>query len=97
MAAKRILMGVIGRPHGVRGLVHVHSYAEGDLASYSPLWDEAGRAWTLAWRGDGIAELRDALAVGGPLPTVPLYLRGHGCVPLDLEATYAETRRRVRF
>lgn len=37
------------------------------------------------------------LAVGDPLPVVPLYLRGHGCVPLDLEATYTETRRRVRF
>ncbi len=52
-------MGVIGRPHGVRGLVRVHSYAAEDLAFYSPLLDEQGRAWTLAWRGDGIAELRD--------------------------------------
>ncbi|HYZ61163.1 MAG TPA: ribosome maturation factor RimM, partial [Acetobacteraceae bacterium] len=59
MPGKRILMGVIGRPHGVRGLVRVHSYAAEDLAGYSPLLDEAGRAWTLAWRGDGIAELRD--------------------------------------
>src|SRR4051794_2576734 len=59
-------MGVIGRPHGVRGLVHVHSYAAEDLASYSPLQDEAGRSWTLAWRGDGIAELRDA--TGRPVP-----------------------------
>ena len=66
MGGKRILMGVIGRPHGVRGLVHVHSYAEGDLAAYAPLWDEAGRAWTLAWRADGIAELRDA--EGRPVP-----------------------------
>jgi 16S rRNA processing protein RimM len=56
---KRILMGVIGRPHGVRGLLHVHSYAAQDLAGYSPLLDEQGRAWTLAWRGEGIAELRD--------------------------------------
>lgn len=60
MGGKRILMGVIGRPHGVRGLVHVQSYAEQDLAQYSPLVDEAGRTWSLAWRGDGIAELRDA-------------------------------------
>src|SRR5579875_3026360 len=59
-------MGVIGRPHGVRGLVRVHSYAEEDLASYSPLLDEQGRAWTLAWRGEGIAELRDA--AGLPVP-----------------------------
>ena len=53
-------MGVIGRPHGVRGLVHVHAYADADLASYSPLLDEQGRPWSLAWRGNGIAELRDA-------------------------------------
>ena len=37
------------------------------------------------------------LAIGAPLPVVPLYLRDHGCIPLDLEATYTETRRRVRF
>ncbi len=66
MTDRRILLGVVGRPHGVRGLVHVHSYAEGDLASYSPLLDEQGRAWTLVWRGEGIAELRDA--AGAPLP-----------------------------
>ena len=59
-------MGVIGRPHGVRGLVHIHSYAAEDLAGYSPLQDETGRSWTLAWRGEGIAELRDAS--GRPLP-----------------------------
>ena len=60
MAGQRILMGVIGRPHGVRGLVRVHSYAAEDLASYGPLLDEQGRAWTLVWRGEGIAELRDS-------------------------------------
>ncbi len=62
MAAPLILMGVVGRPHGVRGLVHVHSYTEEptDLARYSPLLDERGKRWSLAWRGDGVAELRDA-------------------------------------
>lgn len=59
-------MGVIGRPHGVRGLVHVHSYAEADLATYAPLLDEQGRAWSIAWRGEGVAELRDGQ--GAPLP-----------------------------
>lgn len=58
-------MGVIGRPHGVRGLVHVHSYAEEDLATYSPLLDEQGRSWSVVWRSEGIAELRDA--AGTPL------------------------------
>ncbi len=54
-------MGVVGRPHGVRGLVHVHSYTAepAELARYNPLLDEAGGTWSLAWRGEGVAELRD--------------------------------------
>jgi 16S rRNA processing protein RimM len=62
MAAPLILMGVVGKPHGVRGLVHVHSFTEepSDLARYSPLLDERGKLWSLAWRGEGVAELRDA-------------------------------------
>ena len=61
MPGARILMGVVGRPHGVRGLVHVHSYttAPADLSRYNPLLDAQGRAWSLAWRGEGVAELRD--------------------------------------
>ena len=60
MPDARILMGVVGRPFGVRGLVHVHSYTAdpAELASYGPLHDPEGRAWTLAWRQDGVAELR---------------------------------------
>jgi len=62
MGDRRILMGVVGRPHGVRGLVRVHSYTAdpADLAGYGPLVDDAGRAWTLAWRASGVAELRGA-------------------------------------
>ncbi len=61
-------MGVVGRPHGVRGLVRVHSYttAPADLAGYGPLLDDGGKAWTLAWRASGVAELRDA--TGQALP-----------------------------
>ncbi len=63
---ERILLGVVGRPHGVRGLVHVQSYTAdpADLAAYGALTDDAGRKWTLAWRGVGVAELRGA---DGPL------------------------------
>lgn len=35
------------------------------------------------------------LAVGEPLPAVPLALKGHGCVKLDLEATYTEACARL--
>ena len=61
MAAGRILMGVIGRPHGVRGLVRVQSYTADPaaLAAYAPLHDDQGGRWSLAWHGEGVAELRD--------------------------------------
>jgi 16S rRNA processing protein RimM len=59
----RILMGVIGRPHGVRGLVRVTSYAD-DLTAYGPLSDQQGRRFVLRWRGDGIAEIAE-VAGGG--------------------------------
>jgi 16S rRNA processing protein RimM len=64
----RILLGVIGRPHGVRGLVHVQSYTADPraLAGYGPLYDDRGGQWTLAWRSEGVAELRDAQ--NRPLP-----------------------------
>lgn len=60
--AERILLGVVGRPHGVRGLVRVQSYTAdpADLARYAPLQDDQGRVWSLAWRTEGVAELRDA-------------------------------------
>jgi 16S rRNA processing protein RimM len=49
-------MGVIGRPHGVRGLVRVTSYAE-DLTAHGPLTDPKGRQFVLRWRGEGVAEI----------------------------------------
>jgi 16S rRNA processing protein RimM len=58
----RILMGVIGRPHGVRGQVRVTSYAD-DLTAYGPLSDANGRRFVLRWRGEGVAEIAEL--VGG--------------------------------
>jgi 16S rRNA processing protein RimM len=54
----RILMGVIGRPHGVRGLLRVTSYAE-DLAVYGPLSDTKGRRFVVRPRGAGVAEIAE--------------------------------------
>jgi 16S rRNA processing protein RimM len=54
----RILMGVIGRPHGVRGLVRVTSYAE-DLAAYGALADAKGRRFVVRPRGAGVAEIAE--------------------------------------
>lgn len=59
MTEARILMGVIGRPHGVRGLVHVHSYTADPVAlpRYGVLDDDRGRSFRLRWKSEGIAEL----------------------------------------
>ncbi|MCC7282561.1 MAG: 16S rRNA processing protein RimM [Acetobacteraceae bacterium] len=59
MPDRRILMGVIGRPHGVRGLVHVHSYTAdpADLPEYGPFTDDRGRSFALDWVSAGVARV----------------------------------------
>lgn len=68
--ARRILVGEIGRPHGVRGLVRLRSFTADPaaIAGYGPLTDESGRrrfALTLLAEGlariEGVAD-RDAAA-----------------------------------
>jgi len=61
MPADRILLGVIGRPHGVQGLVHVtsHTADPADLTAYGPLSDDRGRCFTLHWRGAGLVEVAE--------------------------------------
>jgi 16S rRNA processing protein RimM len=67
--AARILLGVIGRPHGVRGLVRVVSYTDppAALASYGVLETEDGRRFALRWQADGVAEVAEVTA-GVPRP-----------------------------
>lgn len=57
--ARRILVGRVGRPHGVRGLVRVISYTRVPmaLAAYEGLTDDEGRRLRLTWQGAGIARL----------------------------------------
>lgn len=59
MARRLIEVAVIGRPHGVAGLVHVtpHTSDPAALARYVPLEDESGRKWRLSWVKPGIARL----------------------------------------
>ncbi len=59
MPGRKILLGVVGRPHGVRGFSHVHSYTAepADLASYGPLTDDRGRMFRVRWQSEGVAEL----------------------------------------
>ncbi len=61
MPDERIQLGVIGRPHGVRGLLHVHSYAENPaaLAEYGVLTDDRGRRFSLRWMSAGVAEVSE--------------------------------------
>jgi 16S rRNA processing protein RimM len=58
---RRILLGVIGRPHGVRGLLHVVSHTQdpASLAEYGPLADGTGRRFVLRWRGEGVAAVAE--------------------------------------
>jgi 16S rRNA processing protein RimM len=69
MAERRILLGVVGRPHGVRGLVRVVSYTAdpASLTAYGDLTDDRGRRFTLRWRGEGIAEIAE-MVDGKPVP-----------------------------
>jgi len=61
LSEKTILLGVIGRPHGVRGHVHVHSYTADPaaLASYGPLSDGRGRLFRLRWQSEGVARVAE--------------------------------------
>ncbi|WP_120007971.1 ribosome maturation factor RimM [Teichococcus vastitatis] len=70
MGKDRILVGEIGRPHGVRGLVRVQSFTADPaaLAAYGPLSDESGTTTlVLQWLPGGLARVegvqdRDAAA-----------------------------------
>ena len=69
-ATRRILVGEFGRPHGVRGLVHLRSHTAepAAIAGYGPLSDESGaRRFVLSWRTEGLVAVegvtdRDAAA-----------------------------------
>jgi len=62
---RHIQLGVIGRPHGVRGLVRVtsHTADPAALAAYGPLSDGGQRQFVLRWKSEGVAEVSEI--VGG--------------------------------
>jgi 16S rRNA processing protein RimM len=59
MPMGRIELGVIGRAHGVRGLVKItsHTADPADLTAYGPLSDAEGRYYSLRWKTDCVAEV----------------------------------------
>lgn len=63
MPDSRILLGVIGRPHGVRGLVRVtsHTADPADLTAYGPLTDTQGRRFVLRWHAEGLADIAELI------------------------------------
>jgi 16S rRNA processing protein RimM len=91
--AGRILVGEIGRPHGVRGLVKLRSFTADPtaIASYGPLTDEAGtRRFAIALLADGLARVegvddRDAAA---RLTGTPLYVERASLPPPDEDEFY---------
>ena len=97
MPQQRILMGVIGRPHGVRGLVHLHSYAANpaDLPSYGPLSDDRGRRFRLRWRSEGVAEVFE-IVEGKRVRVADRGLREGILLSLMADRTGRHRRRRRR-
>jgi len=60
VAGKRVMVGEIGRPHGVRGLVRLRAFTEDPaaIAAYSPLTDAAGtRRFAITLKGGDIAAI----------------------------------------
>ncbi len=78
------LVSLMGQVDGFRFAAPTHLY----VTAYRPVHRQERNEIDL-WR--------ETLAVGRPLPTLPLAVRGLGCVPIDLEATYMEARKRGRI
>jgi 16S rRNA processing protein RimM len=68
LSNRPILLGVIGRAHGVHGFVRMtsHTADPAALTEYGPLSDASGRQFTLRWVSDGIAEIFQIIA-GNPV------------------------------
>ena len=60
MAVKRVMVGEIGRPHGVRGLVRLRAFTEDPaaIAAYSALTDETGaKRFVVPLKGGDLAAI----------------------------------------
>ena len=98
--AQRVQLGVIGRAHGVRGLVKVtsHTADPADLLAYGPLFDAAGNRYALVWKATGVAEVSrivDGVAVkltdrgaAEKLTNTRLFVDRSALPPADAEEWY---------
>jgi hypothetical protein len=73
-------------------LGHTEGFA---FATPTPLYATAYRPAHRSERNE-IDLWREPLAIGRDLPMLPLAVRGLGCVPIDLEGTHMEARKRGR-
>ncbi|MGL6094402.1 MAG: DUF4058 family protein [Fimbriiglobus sp.] len=72
-------------------LARLGSVVPADAGLFAAAYRPVGRA------GEPTLDVwRERLTVGGPLPTLPLWLRGGPCLPLDLHAAYERTCREQR-
>jgi uncharacterized protein DUF4058 len=83
---------------------HLHNEVMGLMDRGEPfLLAASATTYAVAYRpsrrstGDQIELWPRPLALGQPLPVLPLALRNAGVVPVDLEATYSEARERSRL
>ncbi|HET9148213.1 MAG TPA: ribosome maturation factor RimM [Acetobacteraceae bacterium] len=99
MDERLILMGVVGKAHGIRGAVRVTSYTEDprSLAAY-PLTDGKGRHFRLEWQADGVARLAEVVDgaerwvqdrnAAERLTNMPLYTPRHALPDADEDEFY---------
>lgn len=66
------------------------------FAAPTPIYATAYRPANRQERNE-IEVWRETLALGQPLPTLPLAVRGLGFLPIDLESTYMAARKRGRI
>jgi 16S rRNA processing protein RimM len=100
VSESRILLGVIGRAHGVHGRVRVTSYTAdpASLTAYGALTDPSGRRFLLRWCSEGVAEVRELVgdtevritdrAAAERLTNIRLYIDRSALPPADEDEFY---------
>jgi hypothetical protein len=78
-------------------LLELIGQADPSLAAPAPSLYAAACRWRRRADSGRLETWANALAIGQPLPTLPLWLADNLSVPLELEATYEETCRVLRI
>lgn len=80
---------------------NLHDALMAQVSPTAPVWAERLYCTAYSPRGkNGSAQLtvwQEPLALGAPLPAMPLYLLHGPCVPVGLEETYEDTFRQLRL